>query len=52
MTILAPYEQSQPTEYPGLRTGDETKAMSLFDLRTTRASSRTSPPSIPTSSPD
>ena len=32
VTILAPYEQSQPTEYPGLRTGDETKAMSLFDL--------------------
>ena len=32
MTILAPFEQSQPAEYPGLRTGDETKAMSLFDL--------------------
>ncbi len=32
VTILAPYEQSQPTDYPGLRTGDETKAMSLFDL--------------------
>ena len=32
VTILAPYEQYQPTDYPGLRTGDETKAMSLFDL--------------------
>ena len=32
MTILAPFEQSQPAEYPGLRTGDETRAMSLFDL--------------------
>jgi arylsulfatase A-like enzyme len=32
VTILAPFEQSQPTEYPGLRTGDETRAMSLFDL--------------------
>jgi uncharacterized sulfatase len=33
VTILAPFEQSQPVEYPGLRTGDETKAMSLFDLQ-------------------
>ena len=32
MTILAPYEQAQPDDYPGLRTGDETKAMRLFDL--------------------
>jgi arylsulfatase A-like enzyme len=32
VTILAPYEQSQPDEYPGLRTGDVTKAMTLFDL--------------------
>ena len=32
MTILAPSEQSQPAEYPGLRTGDETIALSLFDL--------------------
>lgn len=32
VTILAPYEQAQPTEYPGLRTGVETKAMTLFDL--------------------
>jgi arylsulfatase A-like enzyme len=32
VTILAPYEQAQPSEYPGLRTGDAPKAMSLFDL--------------------
>ncbi len=32
VTILAPYEQAEPAEYPGLRTGDATKAMSLFDL--------------------
>src|SRR5262245_54032445 len=32
VTILAPYEQHQPADYPGLRTGDETKAMTLFDL--------------------
>ena len=32
VTILAPYEQPQPTEYPGLRTGEKTGAMSLFDL--------------------
>jgi arylsulfatase A-like enzyme len=32
VTILAPFEQYQPSDYPGLRTGDETPAMSLFDL--------------------
>ena len=32
VTILAPYEQYQPSDYPGLRTGDETKAITLFDL--------------------
>jgi uncharacterized sulfatase len=32
VTILAPYEQAQPKDYPGLRTGDETGPMSLFDL--------------------
>jgi arylsulfatase A-like enzyme len=32
VTILAPYEQYQPSDYPGLRTGDETRAFSLFDL--------------------
>jgi arylsulfatase A-like enzyme len=32
VTILAPYEQSQPSEYPGLRTGAATNALTLFDL--------------------
>jgi arylsulfatase A-like enzyme len=32
VTILAPYEQARPQDYPGLRTGDPTGAMSLFDL--------------------
>ena len=32
VTILAPHEQPQPTEYPGLRTGEEPRAMTLFDL--------------------
>lgn len=32
VTILAPYEQYKPTAYPGVLTGDETKAFSLFDL--------------------
>lgn len=33
VTILAPYEQAQPADYPGVRTGDPTPAMSLFDLK-------------------
>jgi arylsulfatase A-like enzyme len=33
VTILAPFEQAQPDDYPGLRTGDPTKALSLFDLK-------------------
>ena len=33
VTLLAPYEQYQPTDYPGLRSGDAPKAMLLFDLR-------------------
>ncbi len=32
VTILAPYEQSHPSEYPGLQSGDPPKAMMLFDL--------------------
>ncbi len=34
VTILAPCEQFQPSDYPGLRTGDKPRAMSLFDLET------------------
>jgi hypothetical protein len=33
VTILAPYEQAHPSQYPGLLTGDATKANSLFDLQ-------------------
>jgi len=33
VTILAPYEQYQPSEHPGLRTGDAPAAMQLFDLQ-------------------
>jgi arylsulfatase A-like enzyme len=32
VTILAPYEQAQPSEYPGVKTGDAPKTMQLFDL--------------------
>ncbi len=32
VTILAPYEQAQPGEHPGLLTGDAPKPMQLFDL--------------------
>jgi arylsulfatase A-like enzyme len=32
VTILAPYEQSHPSQFPGVLTGDEANAMSLFDL--------------------
>ena len=32
VTLIAPYEQAHPSQYPGLLTGDETRAGSLFDL--------------------
>ena len=32
VTILAPFEQFQPSDYPGMQTGDLPRAMSLFDL--------------------
>jgi len=32
VTIIAPYEQYQPSAHPGLRTGDAPKPMQLFDL--------------------
>jgi arylsulfatase A-like enzyme len=34
VTILAPYEQYQPADYPGLRADDVPAAMALFDLET------------------
>lgn len=33
VTILAPYEQTHPSQYPGLLTGDAPRAMMLFDLQ-------------------
>jgi uncharacterized sulfatase len=33
VTILAPYEQAHPSQYPGLQTGDAPRPMMLFDLQ-------------------
>jgi uncharacterized sulfatase len=33
VTIIAPYEQAQPTMHPGITTGDAAKPMQLFDLQ-------------------
>ncbi|MDA1049028.1 MAG: sulfatase [Planctomycetota bacterium] len=33
VTILAPYEQYQPGDHPGLHSGDESKPLQLFDLK-------------------
>jgi arylsulfatase A-like enzyme len=32
VTLLAPYEQNSPKDYPGIRTGDAPQAMAMFDL--------------------
>src|SRR3954454_8025665 len=32
VTLLAPFEQYQPSDYPGVTTGDKPHAMALFDL--------------------
>ncbi len=32
VTIIAPYEQARPAEYPGVISGDEPRSMMLFDL--------------------
>jgi len=32
VSLLAPFEQFQPTDYPGLATGDPARPMALFDL--------------------
>jgi N-acetylgalactosamine-6-sulfatase len=32
VTLIAPFEQARPNQYPGLRTGDPPKPMMLFDL--------------------
>ncbi len=37
VTILAPFEQPKPDQYPGVSTGDEPEPMMLFDLSEDRA---------------
>lgn len=32
VTLIAPYEQARPSDYPGLLTGDAPKPMMLFDM--------------------
>ena len=32
LTLIAPYEQAHPSQYPGLTSGDGPKPMMLFDL--------------------
>jgi arylsulfatase A-like enzyme len=32
LTLIAPFEQARPSQYPGLQTGDPPKEMMLFDL--------------------
>ncbi len=32
VTILAPYEQAKPTQFPGIKTGDKAAPLLLFDL--------------------
>ena len=34
VTILAPYEQAHPSQFPGIETGDTFKGNALFDLET------------------
>jgi hypothetical protein len=36
VALLAPFEQANPTQHPGLTSGDTPKAMMLFDLQTDR----------------
>ena len=37
VTILAPFEQYDPSDYPGVRTGDAPAAMQLYDLQNDQA---------------
>lgn len=37
LTLIAPFEQSRPDRYPGVRTGEEAREMMLFDLERDRA---------------
>lgn len=36
ITIIAPHEQTRPSEFPGLKTGDTSEGVALFDLETDR----------------
>lgn len=40
VTILAPYEQARPDQYPGAYAGDQPKPMMLFDLEADPAETR------------
>jgi N-acetylgalactosamine-6-sulfatase len=40
VTLLAPYEQAHPSQYPGVLTGDQTRPMSLIDLQDDPAEQR------------
>jgi len=40
VTILAPYEQARPSQYPGVLGGDEPREMMLFDLQADPAEQR------------
>jgi arylsulfatase A-like enzyme len=40
VTLIAPYEQSRPRAYPGVRGGDGPKTMMLFDLEADPAEQR------------
>jgi uncharacterized sulfatase len=40
VTLIAPYEQARPGQYPGADAGDTPKPMMLFDLETDRAETR------------
>jgi len=40
VTIIAPYEQNKPNNYPGLLTGDAPRNMMLFDLESDPAEQR------------
>jgi len=40
VTLLAPYEQAHPSQFPGLQTGDTVTQLGLFDLDTDRGEQR------------
>ena len=40
LTIIAQFEQADPTDCPGVQTGPDPKPMMLFDMRTDRAEQR------------